>query len=154
MNVLIVYGTQFGTTEHLAYVLASALEPEHQVRVARTDESRELSGDHIDLLLVGSPTQFHGLRLLVRPFLSGLRAHGFRGVPAAAFDTRGEGPVKNTGSEAEMISQRLASQGCRVIAPPESFVVADYKGPLARGEEQRARDWVREVARAAQPVTA
>jgi flavodoxin len=149
MNVLIVYGTTYGTTEHLAHVLGSVLEPHHSVRVIHADEAGNLTADGVDLLMVGAPTQWHGLRLIIRPFLRGLAGHGFSGVAAVAFDTRGAGPKELTGSEADLISRHLRTAGCRLVAQPESFVVADAKGPLALGEEERARAWAARIVEAA-----
>ena len=152
MDVLIVYGSQFGTTEHLANVMAAALSPTHTVYVRHARETDRISGREIDLLIVGAPTQMHGLRLLVRPFLAGLAEHGFREVAAAAFDTRGAGSVEQTGSAAASIARRLERAGCRLVKPPEGFVVTDLKGPLAEGEEARAVAWVLDVAAAATPL--
>jgi flavodoxin I len=141
MNIVIVYESQFGNTEQLARSMASALEDRHCVRVARGRAVNELTNDGIDLLFVGAPTQVHGLRLLVRPFLGGLRSRGFAGTPVAAFDTRMEGTKKSTGSAADVIAQRLQAGGCRLVAQPEGFVVSTLSGPLAAGEEDRGRAW-------------
>ena len=84
MNVLVVYASQFGNTARLARVVGSALEPRHHVRVVTFRDARGLTGEAVDLLLVGAPTQMFGRRLLVRTFLDGLRRHGFAGVAAAA----------------------------------------------------------------------
>jgi hypothetical protein len=95
------------------------------------------------------PTQWHGLRLIIRPFLDGLASHGFAGVAAAAFDTRGAGRKELTGSEADVIARHLRTAGCRMLTAPASFVVADSKGPLASCEEERARTWATSVVEAA-----
>ncbi len=88
MNLLVVYASQFGNTEHLAKTIGSALEPRHTVRVIAAKDARDLTGEGVDLLLVGAPTQMFGRRRLVRSFLDGLTRHGFSAVAAAAFDTR------------------------------------------------------------------
>jgi flavodoxin len=146
MRVLIVYGTQFGTTHKLARTIAAALEADHEVRLLDVHESGDVTGDGVDLLFVGAPTQMHGLRLLVRPFLEGLADHGFAGVAAAAFDTRMSGPKERTGAESEVIAAHLGRAGCRLVAPAESFIVAEFQGPLAEGEDARAETWALSVA--------
>lgn len=146
MNVLIVYGSQFGTTEHLARVMGEALTPEHRVQVVPEKSARSLTGEGLDVLLVGAPTQFGGQRILVRRFLNGLRDHGFAGVAAAAFDTRSPGEESKTGAAARIIEEQLRAAGCAVVAPPEGFIVPNYKG-LAPGEEVRARAWASNVVR-------
>ena len=88
----------------------------------------------------------------MRPFLAGLEQRGYRGVAAAAFDTRATGTPERTGSAAAAIARRLEKAGCRLVRPSEGFVVADLKGPLVGGEQDRAIAWVRDVAAAAAPV--
>lgn len=145
MQVLIVYGSQYGNTQRIARAIASGLSPEHEVRVVSAAAASDLRGDGVDLLFVGAPTQMRGLRLLARPFLDGLEERGFNGVPAAAFDT-----YMNLGPqllEASVIADRLAESGCRLAAKPQSFLVLGLEGPLAEGEEQRAAAWGRYVSR-------
>jgi flavodoxin len=141
MNVLVVYASQYGNTERLAHVIGAALEPRHRVRVVAARDARALTADGVDLLLVGAPTQMFGRRLLVRSFLDGLGRHGFSGVAAAAFDTRMGTPTQKNAAEAEVIAARLEAAGCRLVAPPESFLVAGFTGPLVAGEDERARRW-------------
>ena len=104
----------------------------------------KVTGDGVDLLLVGTPTQFGGRRLLVRPFLRSLRQHGFAGVDAAAFDTRSPGP--GSGSAAIPVAEALTAAGCRLVMEPEGFIVSGGKGALAIGEEERAAQWARHAA--------
>ncbi|MGZ6296417.1 MAG: flavodoxin family protein [Candidatus Limnocylindrales bacterium] len=155
MDIVIVYASQYGNTERIARAMGSALEPRHAVHVVAAADARGLSGAGVDLLMVGAPTQIHGLRLLVRSFLGGLRSHGFAGVPAAAFDTRFQGPKGRTGAVSDVIAKRLAAVGCRLVVPAESLFVADMEGPLVEGEERRAWLWAQDVAEAlavAQPA--
>ena len=146
MRVLIVYGTQSGTTGALAQHMASALEREHAVQVPHERDARDALADGIDLLIVGAPTQFGGRRLLGRSFLKGLRQHGFAGVVAAAFDTRLAG---ETNGVAEVIARYMTDAGCGLVAPPEGFLVTGMKGPMAPGEEVRAGAWAHDLATAA-----
>jgi flavodoxin len=145
MNVLVVYASQFGNTERLARAIGSALEPRHSVTVVATKDARSLTGDGVDLLFVGAPTQMFGRRLLVRSFLDGLKSHGFSGHAAAAFDTRMGTPTEKNAAASETIAARLRAAGCRLVVPPESFLVAGFTGPLVEGEEQRAKTWALDV---------
>lgn len=141
MNVLIVYGSQFGNTERIARTIGAALEPRHSVEVVGARDARALGGGPVDLLIVGAPTQMFGRRLIVRSFLDGLKHQGFANVAAAAFDTRMGTPTEKNAAASETIATRLQAAGCRLIAPPESFLVAGFTGPLAAGEEARAMAW-------------
>jgi flavodoxin len=152
MHVLIVYGSQFGTTERLAREMADALSPIHEVEVVGAHAADEYTGSQIDLLVVGAPTQFKGHRLLVRGFLKRLEEHDFQGCPAAAFDTRAHGDRGETGSAAEAIALLLSAAGCNLLVPAESFTVEGMRGPLDDGELQRARAWITGLARSVHVV--
>jgi flavodoxin len=147
MDVLIVYGSQYGNTQRIAQAMGAALRPEHAVRVMQASVAIDVTAEGVDLLFVGAPTQMRGLRLLAKPFLDGLAERGFAGTPAAAFDTRIDlGPQL---LESDVIARRLQAAGCRLIAKPQSFLVVGLEGPLAQGEEARAGEWAQAVARAA-----
>jgi flavorubredoxin len=154
MEILIVYGTQFGTTERLARAMGDALATDHAVRILRPREAAAVDGAEVDLVIVGTPTQMHGIRLLVRPFLAALEVRDYRDVAAAAFDTRMPGSLEQTGSAADGIARHLIDAGCRLVRPPEGFVVVGMQGPLADGEEARGVAWARDAALAAAPLTA
>ena len=111
------------------------------MRVVAAKDTRALTGDGVDLLVVGAPTQMFGRRLVVRAFLDGLKRHGFAGLAAAAFDTRMGTPTEKNAAAAEVIAGRLQAAGCRLTVTPESFLVAGFTGPLVEGEEERARTW-------------
>lgn len=154
MRVLIVHGSQFGTTEALAREMGAAISVMHQVDVVDRHDAGSLGGAGVDLLVVGAPTQFKGRRLLVRGFLKGLEHHAFEGVAAAAFDTRSHGDRGETGSAAEEIARQLSAAGCNLVAPAESFTVAGVRGPLEAGELERARTWIAGLVRSVHPLPA
>jgi flavodoxin len=144
VNILIVYGSQYGNTQRIAQAMARALTPAHDVVVAPAPAAQATSAEGIDLLVVGAPTQMRGHRNLADPFLAGLEERGFGGVPAAAFDTRLPDLVQRTASE--VIADRLVRAGCRLVAKPSGFYVGGLDGPLAAGEEARAARWAIDVA--------
>lgn len=75
------------------------------------------------------------------------RAAGdYRLVAAAAFDTRMGTPTEKNAATAEVIAARVQAAGCRLVVPPESFLVAGFTGPLVEGEEERAKTWAKGVA--------
>jgi flavodoxin len=138
VEILIVYGSQYGNTQRIAQAIAHALTTEHRVRLMHAPMADAIAADDVDLLIIGAPTQMRGQRLLVERFMRGLE-RGFCGVAAAAFDTRIAGMGRPTA--AEVISRRLAKAGCRVVAEPAGFEVTGLDGPLAPGEEDRAAAW-------------
>ena len=143
VEILVVFGSQYGNTQRIAQAIARSLSSEHHVRVMPAAAASDVTGDDVDLLFVGAPTQMRGLRLLAKPFLDGLAERGFRGTRAAAFDTRMDlGPQL---LESTVISEHLVEAGCQLAAKPESFLVLGLEGPLADGEEARAEVWARAV---------
>lgn len=75
------------------------------------------------------------------------RAAGdYRLVAAAAFDTRMGTPTEKNAAASETIAARLQAAGCRLVVPPESFLVEGFTGPLVDGEEERAMRWATDVA--------
>ena len=97
------------------------------------EEKKEQKGEHIG----------HGLE-------EGAEGPGLRnwfhelpkapgGRRAAAFDTRGDGPM--VGAAAKGIAHRLESHGYDLVAEPEGFIVEGEEQLLRAGERDRARDW-------------
>jgi flavodoxin len=145
MKALVVYDSKFGNTERLARAIAEELgagEPAVLVAAGAASE-RDLAG--IDLLVVGGPTQGHGLSPALRAFLERIPQEAVRDVPTVTFDTRLSWPRLLSGSAAAGSARRLEKKGARLLVPPESFLVTKGEGPLAEGELARASSWANEV---------
>ncbi len=154
MNMVIVYDSVFGNTEQVARSMAKALEAEGDVRVVSAAETTSAAAlePPPDLLLVGGPTQRHGVSPNLEQFLGRLSRRSLDGVSAAAFDTRYRMSRLLTGSAAVVVSRRLRRAGCRVVAAPESFFIERDQPPdggkrrhaverLESGELERAETW-------------
>lgn len=103
--------------------------------------------DGYDLVVIGAPTQAHGVSPGMKPFLDSLEAPVWRGKAVAIFDTRLRGPVILWGSAAKTIAQRVRRAGATLVAAPESFFVSMGKQPqLETGETERARSWAAKLA--------
>lgn len=141
MNTLIIYDSSYGNTERVAHAVAEVLSEHGETRVVSATEIDALSKEGLDLLVVGAPTQRHGLPSLVRDLLEATPRGALRGLRTLAFDTRYHHAKLVTGSAAKEIGKLLRGLGCRLLAPPESFFVIGAGGPLEPGEEERARAW-------------
>jgi hypothetical protein len=162
MEVLVVYESSFGNTRELAEVIAAELEREDDVTLCSTEEPLPPL-DGIELLVVGAPTQVHGLSSATSrrgareqanrpPDDVGIGMRGWldelgpgEGRHAACFDTRFEKPAVLVGSAARGIAKRLRRRGYLLIADPESFFVTGGQGPLKPGELDRAAAWAQTV---------
>ncbi len=145
MNTLVVYESQFGNTKKVAEAIGKAFESAGPVRVVGTDgfEPSFIAG--VDLLLIGGPTQAHGMTRSMGTFLDDLEAKP-AGIAAAAFDTRIKGPVFLWGTAARDISAKLRGAGFNLVGPPESFLVNLAKQPeLYEGEIEKAVSWASEL---------
>lgn len=153
MRVLVVYESMFGNSAAVARAVADRMAEQAQVRVAEVGTRPEVSD--VDAMVVGAPTHAFGLSrpatraeagrqgseapvdFGVREWLLTLRRLG---LPVATFDTRVSAPFM-PGSAARKAADMLRSAGCRLVLPPEGFLVASTRGPLRDGELDRARRW-------------
>lgn len=144
MNALIVYDSEYGNTERIAQAIAHSLE------TPRLVHARDLAADpgsvnlaECDLLVVGGPTQAHGISPRLRDVLHAIPPSALRGIRAAAFDTRLHTPRFLSGSAAFKIAEALEGLGAQMVAAPESFFVVGMgkEGPLAAREVERASAW-------------
>ena len=156
LKALVLYDSQFGNTERIAWTIRDALSAKAETRLVRASNvaPRDLSA--VDLLVVGSPTQrFHA----TEPIDHLLKGVSLRGVRAAAFDTRFDMQevdsralrlaVKVAGDEAAYAAPRISTAlekvGAAIVAPPEGFIVTGTEGPLRDGELQRAGEWAKGI---------
>ncbi len=151
MNSLVVYGSKFGNTQRVAEAIAKGLGSHGVARVLQVQDPYALTLDAVDLLVIGGPTQAHGMSPELRVYLDALISRAPAGMRAATFDTRLKGPGFLWGSAAKAIADQLCKAAFTVVAPPESFLVEGMKEPqLVDGEEHRAEAWAVEIgARAA-----
>jgi hypothetical protein len=174
-RALVVYESVFGDGRTIAHAIAEGLGPDIRADVmAAADAPAEIGAD-IGLLVVGGPNHAFGMprprtrdtavdqygadiadtHAGLHEWLEAVRIAG-RGVAAAAFDTRGsDHPMLSRLDHASRIEEKLLGKaGAEIVGPAEHFFVADVKGPLVAGEEDRARRWGRSLAQAvaARPV--
>jgi flavodoxin I len=145
MNTLIIYDSTFGNTAQLAQAMADRLGEHGTARIALADEAGLSEINEIDLLIVGGPTQRHGVSPAIRDFLERLPRRTLRGAGVAAFDTRYHMAAWKSGSAAHRIASKLKKTGASLLVEPESFFVAEREGPLEDGELERAARWAEGV---------
>ncbi|HEX8917902.1 MAG TPA: hypothetical protein VF898_05340 [Chloroflexota bacterium] len=144
MNALVVYDSKFGNTERIARAIAGALGRGSSVRVHAVSDG-PFPIDGVDLLVLGGPTQAHGMSAPMRAFLGALPAGTLLNVRAATFDTRFHIPQVFSGSAASTIARTIKKQGAQVVVPAESFFIGSSEGPLKEGELERAQAWATDL---------
>jgi flavodoxin len=143
MKTLIFYATRSGNTRQVADALADALRVAGPVDVLSVDVGTGAINDDADLILVGGPTEGHGMTPQVIEFLDALPP--LSGRTMAAFDTRLNWPRWASGSAAAGIRARLEESGARRPVPSASFIVR-MTPKIEPAELQRAAAWATELA--------
>jgi flavodoxin len=147
MKTLVVYDSVYGNTETVARAVGDAIPG--AVQVLRIGQVNAADCETADLLIVGSPT--HGA--LPTPAIQGLieriGSPVREGAKAATFDTRLTWPFLERwgGFAAPKMADSLREKGWTFVAEPGGFFVRGLKkGPLKRGEAERAAAWARALA--------
>ena len=146
MQTLVVYDSKFGNTRKLALAMTEAVKPRSAVRLVALEELLPEALGTVDLLIIGGPTQSHGLSPRMRQFTDGLRVRSANGMVAATFDTRSRMPMVFSGSAAKTIAKKLQTKGIRVLAHDSFFVTRTSTPQLEPGEITRAADWAKKLA--------
>jgi flavodoxin I len=147
MKTLVVYDSLYGNTEKIAWAIGRGIESSN-VKILRAAAVNPADLEGVELLFVGSPTQGGRATRPVQDFLAGIPDGVLRNVRAASFDTRLKTRlVKVFGYAAERIENALKEKGGTVATPAGIFFVKGSKGPLEKGEEERAAEWARGIVR-------
>jgi hypothetical protein len=164
MRALVVYESMYGNTHAVAVNIAAGLRATHEVTLVPVTRATQELTAATDLIVAGRPTHMHrmptvssrraaaeaarkqdsGLSLDPDADGPGLRAWleelSAENVLAASFDTRLSGIPALTGRASKGVSRLLRSRGCRLVVPPESFLVSK-QNVLLEGETTRACSW-------------
>jgi len=153
MNSIVIYASHYGNTRKVAEAIASGLQTRGTVKVFQVDSAPAEFPEGTDLLVVGGPTEVHGMTRPMVRFFDRMQPDVLAGIATAAFDTRLRWPRWLSGSAGAGIASRLRHFGARVVVPAESFFVEgsasdkDGKTPeLVTGELERAAAWAILVA--------
>jgi flavodoxin len=150
MNALVLYDTKFGNTERIAETIALAFQEAVPTRLTAIEDVADLAAElgGIDILVVGGPTQIHGISAGLRHMIESLGEGSLKGIRTAAFDTRLHGMKLVTGSAAVRLGRLMRRRGAWLVVPPASFIVEGREGPLHEGEVEHANAWAAEVLHA------
>jgi flavodoxin len=143
---LVVYVSHKGNTQRVAEAVADVLREKGPVQLLPVEEA-PASFDDVDLLLIGGPTEGHGMTPEQAAYLERVEPASLHGRAVAAFDTRLKWPRLLSGSAADGTAERLEAAGARVIRPQGSFLVSTEPA-LLDGELEKARAWAATIAAA------
>jgi flavodoxin I len=144
MNTLVVYDSVYGNTEIIARAIADAIPGD--VPVLRVGDVKPASLEAVDLLILGSPTHGSLPTEAVQGLLDRIGPPTHEGAKAATFDTRLTWGILERwgGFAAPRMADRLREKGWTLAGQPGGFLVKGLKkGPLKRGEADRAAAWAK-----------
>jgi flavodoxin len=141
---LIIYDSQYGNTGQIALSMGQQIGAD-----ARMPRFGVVTGQELctfDLLIIGSPTQQGKALLSITILLDAIPPDGLKDTRVAAFDTRHRWKwVDVWGNAATRIADILKEKGGQLIVPPQGFYVKTTRGPLMRGELDRANEWAKSL---------
>lgn len=145
MNSLVAYCSHKGNTRQVAERIADTLGKHGHVQVLGADEVPAALPADVDLLVIGGPTEGHGMTPEIVALLERLGPQQLRGRRTAAFDTRIKWPRILSGSAGDRIAAHLRAAGAEIMGPVGSFLVTT-KPELEPGELDRAAAWASDLA--------
>ena len=146
MKTLIVYDSVYGNTEIVARAIGEALGA--TVPVLRLDQVQVADMESADLLIIGSPTHGSEATPAMKALVTRIGAPASDLARLATFDTRLTwGFLRKHGYAAGKIEDALKAKGWTPAASQGGFFVRGLrKGPLKKGELERATAWAEELA--------
>ena len=146
MKTLVVYDSLYGNTETIARTIAQALPGD--VPVVRAGQANPAELATADLLIIGAPTHGSLPSETAQDLIQRIGSPARQGAKLATFDTRlAWGFLKRYGFAASKMADPLVEKGWALAAEPEGFIVRGLKkGPLKRGEAERASAWAKRLA--------
>jgi flavodoxin len=139
MANLVIYDSQYGNTEQVAWEIAAVIGG----KAMKVQHFKKEALNGVALLVVGCP--IHGWRPSkpVADFLAALAPNSLQGIKVAAFDTRIKGFF--SGSASDSLNKSLINLGGKSIVPPGKFIVKGTEGPLVDGELENAKSWAKKI---------
>lgn len=152
MEVLVIYDSLHGNTEALAQAIAGEIGA--KTRLLRVSEAKLADLIEPACLIFGTPTHGGLPKPEFQRFLETIPDAALMGKQVTVFDTRFLASSQNfflkilmsiIGYAAPKALRVLEKKGAKRIDDPQGFIVTSTSGPLADGELDRARQWVRQI---------
>jgi flavodoxin len=146
MRALVVYDSVYGNTEIIAKAIGKALPGE--VQVLRVGQVNLGELETFDLIVIGSPTHGALPTEAAQDLVDKMGPPPHEGARVATFDTRMTWPFLERwgGFAAPKMADMLESEGWTLAGEPGGFFVRGLKkGPLKKGEVERASAWAQRL---------
>jgi len=149
MKTLVAFDSVYGNTEKIARAIAEAIPGE--VEVLRVGQVNVSEFGTFDLIVVGSPTHGALPTEAAQALVDRIGPPAREGARAATFDTRLTWRFLERwgGFAAPKMAETLKGKGWTIAGEPGGFFVRGLKkGPLKKGEVDRASAWAKELVEA------
>ena len=143
MKTIVVYHSLYGNTEKIARAIAGAIPGE--VQLLRVDQVAPDQLEAADLLIIGAPTHGSLPSEAAQALLKQVGPPARPGARLATFDTRLTWKfLQRYGYAASKMADQLVPKGWTLVGEPGGFFVKGLKkGPLKKGEAERAAAWAK-----------
>jgi flavodoxin I len=145
MKTIVVYHSLYGNTEIIARAIAGTIPGE--VQLLRVDQVQPGQLEAADLLIIGAPTHGSLPSEAAQALLKQVGPPARPGARLATFDTRLSWKfLQRYGYAASKMADALVQKGWTLVGEPAGFFVKGLKkGPLKKGEAERAAAWAKTV---------
>ena len=155
MKTVIIYDSYFGNTEKIAKAIYNSFDRKEDVHILNVKDFEPKVLDNTTLLIIGSPTRAFRPTEAIVNMIKEIPNASLNCTKVIAFDTRIDLKKINSkilaffvrlfGYAAPVIQKELIRKGGISITDPIGFYVEDKEGPLTKGEEERAKQWVKKI---------
>jgi flavodoxin I len=146
MKIMVVYDSIYGNTKTIAEAIGDAIPGE--VEVVRVGQVNAGDLETVDLLFIGTPTHGALPTEAVQELVERIGPPPHEDAKVATFDTRLTwGFLERWGGfAAPKMADALEEKGWTLAGAPGGFFVRGLrKGPLKRGEVDRAAAWAKRL---------
>jgi flavodoxin len=113
MESVVIYASRKGNTRHIAETIAASLARHGTVRTWCVDETPEVVPAGTDLLVIGGPTETHGMTPRLAGYLDQLELAEPGRLSAAACGWRASSPAPPPSRSRSPSGHAVSSSSCR-----------------------------------------
>jgi flavodoxin len=141
MKTLVIYDSNFGNTKTIAKAITKGLG--QNTNTVSVDKYYKGLLEEVELLIIGSPINAWRPTENILKLLNSFTEEELEGLKCSTFDTRVRFFIH--GDACKKIAKKLEEVGGEIISEPTYYYVNGKEGPLEDGEEDRAKEWGREL---------
>jgi menaquinone-dependent protoporphyrinogen IX oxidase len=154
MKGIVIFDTSSGNTKKIAETIAETLkESGIESDLFYVKDVKKLDAKDYDFLVLGSPTRFGTMSFTMKSFLGKVKTEEWMTKPFIAFDTENPENVEKSRIEnknwsaAEKIAENLREKKMKQLLPVlKALVESKLKGTLLEGENDRAKEYAKQLA--------